>query len=230
MKDIRINAGLIFKTLLAGLVFLAVMGAIAHYLRVETDYNNSLITKQFVRLFKLDELSIPTWYSTSLLLISSMLLGAIAYLKKVREEQYVFHWALLSLIFLFMSIDDAVELHERLNFFQLYIGDIRFKYSWVIFGAAFVLIIFLLYFRFLFNLPSKIRNLFLLGGILFVTGAIGFEIVGWTHRTFYFQGTYLWMMFSTLEESLEMLGTTVFIYALLKYLDLHSNLKVKVDS
>ena len=223
MTNIRINSGFIFRVLTAGVVLFAFLGAIAHYLKIDPNHTNSIISKQFVRLFILDELSIPTWYSSTLLLISSLLLGVIAYLKKAANGDYVFHWTLLALIFLFMSIDDSAELHERLNFFQIYIGGIKLKYSWILFGAVFVFIVFLLYFRFIFKLPSKIRNLFILSGILFVLGAIGLELIGWTHKALFFQGKYLWIIISTLEESLEMLGTVIFIYALLKYIELHSN-------
>ncbi|MGI9533712.1 MAG: hypothetical protein ACR2NW_02075 [Thermodesulfobacteriota bacterium] len=228
--DIKSFEEKIFYVLFACMVFFAVLGFAAHFIKLNYDYQSSLILKQYVRLFLLDESSVSTWYSSTLFIISSFILGVIAYAKRKTNDEFTYHWIVLSVIFLFLSIDDITQIHERLNVFHFYIGKNLFKFSWILFGTAFTLTLFLIYFRFIFELPDKIRNLFIISGILFVSGAIGFEIIGWIHTTFYFQGNLFLILISTLEETLEMLGTAVFIYALLTYVNLHlNNLKVQID-
>ena len=230
-SDHLITEKKIFFILTAIIGFFAVTGLAAHYIKLNIEYQNSLILKQYVRLFLLDESSINTWFSSALLLFSSILLGVISYAKRKAGDEYTTYWAVLSVIFLCLSIDDISQIHERLNLMNFYIWDKLFYYSWVIFGIAFVLILFLFYFRFIFNLPSRTKNLFILSGVLFIGGTIGFEIIGWLYKSFYFEKGFAVVIIGTLEETLEMLGTSVFIYALLKYINNHlTNFTLRIDN
>ena len=214
-----LNNQKIFFILTACALFFAVTGFVAHYIKLNYDYHDSLFARQFVRLFILDESSIPTWFSSALLLMSSLLLGFISLIKKRINANYVYHWAFLSAIFLILSIDDICEFHERLNLIPIKIGDVVFPYSWVIFGIAFVTILFFALLSFINDQPKQIRNLFILSGIVFVGGCIGLEIVGWIYKTLYSRADFIAILLSVLEELFEMLGVIIFLYALLSYLN-----------
>jgi len=91
----------------------------------------------FVRLFSVDrEGNIPTLYSCFALLFCSSMLFLIASIKKRAGERYALHWRVLSIIFLYLSIDEAVSIHEEA------INPVRnalntsgmFYYAWVIPG------------------------------------------------------------------------------------------------
>lgn len=75
-----------------------------------------------------------------------------------------------------------------------------------------------LYAGFILALPARIRNLCVLAGLLFVTGAAGLEMVGGLFASSSGQESFGFVAESTVEEFLEMLGITVFIYALMEYL------------
>jgi len=175
----------------------------------------------FAPLFNVDaELSIPTAYSWSALLVCSILLAIIAHAKKLAGERYVRHWQALSIIFLYLSLDEAVSIHENM------IEPLRatfntsgfLYYAWVIPGAILVFICFLAFLRFLTALPAKTRRLFLLAGSIYVGGAIGIELVGGYHADLYAQQNMMYAIITTIEELFEMLGIVVFIYALLSYM------------
>ena len=53
---------------------------------------------------------------------------------------------------------------------------------------------------------------------LFIGGAIGIELVGGRYVELHGRENVTYSMIATLEESLEMAGVIVFIYALLKYI------------
>jgi len=180
--------------------------------------------KGFVRLFDLNyENNIPTWYSSSALMLCSLLLATIAVAKKRDSAHYVFHWTALSIIFLFLSLDEAASVHEitidplkaALN-----AGPVLL-HTWVVLGAAVVLIIVVAYWRFLSDLPSPTRRLFLTAGIIYVGGALGIELLGGWYAALYGYHNMTYAMIVTIEEFFEMQGIVVFIYALMSYMSLH---------
>jgi hypothetical protein len=182
----------------------------------------------FVKLFDLNrEGTIPSWYSSITLLLCAFLLANITSLKK--HSPYRTHWKALSFIFLYLSVDEAAELHERWNylmkpFVQLikpFVQSSELLYApWVVPGAIFVAIILISYVKFLNRLPKQIKWLFLIAGTVYVTGAVGMELV-----ENYLLGnsggveTFFYQMIVVIEEFYEMFGIIIFIYALLSYLE-----------
>jgi hypothetical protein len=173
-----------------------------------------------VGLFNFDtEKNIPTLYSSVALLFSSILLALIAFNSKKLNLPYIY-WLMLSFIFLFLSIDEISSIHERL------IIPVRetFKtsgflyFAWVIpYGLALVVFIFA-YSKFLFELPKRTMILFIISGAIFVSGAIGFEMVGGSQADLYGRNNIIYSIIVTCEELLEMLGIAIFIYTLLTYM------------
>jgi hypothetical protein len=165
------------------------------------------------------EQSIPTYYSSATLLFCSLLLAIITFAKKKNGEQYIY-WLGLTLIFLFLSVDEAIGIHEHLNDKMrttLKVSGL-FYFAWVVpYGIA--VIVFLLgYARFVFRLPSKIRVLFILAGLIYVTGALGVEMIGGEYiESHGYNVTF--HVIATVEELLEMTGIVIFIYALMSYID-----------
>jgi len=184
--------------------------------------------KSFIRLFDPNgEANIIAWYSASALLLCSFLLGIIALAKKADRDSYTLHWGILSLIFLYLSADEAAMLHEIADKplrELLNLGGF-FYYSWIIPAGIAVLIFGLAYVKFLLHLPSKTRWLFLLAGGIFVGGAIGLESISGLLDHSYSQGRMasdeIVIIFETIEEFMEMVGIALFIYALLDYMSSH---------
>jgi len=187
------------------------------------------------------ENNIPTWYSSSALLLASALLAMIALVKLQWQETYARHWVVLAVIFLFLSMDEAASIHEKGSELALLIMPslVDFGYlsrylyfAWVVFGVPFVLLFSLAYLRFLIHLPAKTRSLFVLAGIIYVGGALGVEMLG--ARDFYLYGEGRPLVHSMLilwEEGFEMFGIVVFIYALTSYLGSHlTNLRILTRS
>jgi hypothetical protein len=158
------------------------------------------------------ERNLPTWYASSLLLLCALLLAMIA----DAARAYRRHWWGLAAGFAFMSLDEAIELHEQLGgVFDWDLGGVLY-FDWVVPAIAVVLVVAVLYAGFLRALPPRRRRWFVLAGALYVGGAVGAELpLGWwTERAGTDSAGY--MIIDWVEESLELAGASVFLLALVE--------------
>lgn len=174
----------------------------------------------FFPLFNFDyEENIPTLYSSIILVLSSALLFLIAISHKRLSSPYL-PWFWLAIIMLLLAIDETAQLHEKLiqPGREIFNTSGVFHYPWVVpYGAAF-LVILVLYYRFIINLETKVKVIFIVAGLTYVIGALGFEMI--SGLVIELQGNYslLNRFVTTCEELFEMVGIAIFIYGLLIHL------------
>lgn len=184
-------------------------------------------------LFDFDtERNIPTLYSSIALIVSSLLLLFISVMHKQLKLSYL-PWAGLSLIFFFLAIDEISSIHELLidPARETFDATGLLYYAWVIPYGIGLLIFIATYSRFLFKPPKETMILFITSELIFVLGAIGFELIGGktAEHGISTDNTMIISFFYTCEETLEMLGIAIFIYTLISYIvnDLE-NITVKI--
>ena len=175
------------------------------------------------RLFSLNtDPSIPAWYSSVTLLLCSLLLGIIFLVKRRNAEPFAFHWAVLSLIFLYLSIDEAARIHETIGttLSLKFFGDTHgfIHYTWVLYGIPSVLILAACYLKFLLHLPRRTMRLFVLAGVTYVGGVLIAEMINARHADLHGTKNLVYQMMTVGEEFLEMSGIVTFIYALMSYI------------
>jgi hypothetical protein len=208
-KILNIHATVIFLLLFANAL------GIVSKLYLDHDYVYGIVP-----LFDFNqENNIPTLFSSIMLIACSALLYLIAINNKTTKSSYI-PWLGLSFIFLFLSIDEINSIHER--FTATTREDVETSgllyYAWAQpYGVALIPFIFA-YSKFLLNLPKKIMYLFLLSGLTFVSGAIGFDLLGGNQAEAFGTNNLLFSIYYTFEELLEMLGVAIFIYTLLIYI------------
>ncbi len=179
------------------------------------------------------EQNIPTLYSWSTLLFCAVLLFVIAQAKKIAGDRYVNYWRALAVIFVYLSLDEAMMIHEK------FIEPLRTSlnasgflyYAWVIPGAIFVMIFLLGFLKFINALPTNTKRLFLTAGTVFVSGAIGMELLSGSYAELYTNNNFTTAILTSIEEFMEMIGIVIFINALLSYIssDLKRlNLKIRI--
>ncbi|MBK9389983.1 MAG: hypothetical protein IPN68_07260 [Bacteroidetes bacterium] len=175
-------------------------------------------------LFELSgDSNLTSFYSALLLLFISGLLFLITNLIKLNINKYEFRWVLLSVIFLYLSVDESVNIHARLGaVFKKIIGSGNlpdyFQYGWVL-PYLIVLVFLSLYFaRFFFSFDRKTIVRFAIAFIVYVTGAAGMEMIESKFHVLY--GTYhlMYKILVAIEEIMEMTGSILFIRALLIYI------------
>lgn len=158
------------------------------------------------------EHNLPSWFSSVQLLWAAALLAGLA----ASEPDRRWGWTGLSAVFVCLSIDEAASIHEMLNRplrALLHAGPMLF-FPWVIVGGAAVLAMAFVYGPFILTLREPVRSRALLSAVVFVTGAIGVEMVSAPFYARYGKGTLLNLALVTLEEVCEMAGVALFISAL----------------
>ena len=175
-------------------------------------------TPLLVKLFHFDhEQTIPAFFQSVLLLFCGVLLLLIAVM---RRPDLFYYWIALGGIFVFLAVDEATSIHENLIVVvREGLGTSGLLHSaWVIPYVLALIPLGLIYLRFLFRLPAFTRNLFVLAAAIYLTGAVGLEMVG---AYFYEWGglrTFRYQITMTAEELLEMIGIGVFVFALMHYM------------
>lgn len=167
------------------------------------------------------EAALGTWVASILLLTCSLLSAASAWVTRSTEPAWQRSWWLLSAVFLLMSLDEVATVHDRLSpALQAALGTSGVLYfAWVIPALALGLASLVYQLRFLRHLGRTGRDL-VLAGVVFVTGAAGFEMAQGVFRDDGGAGS-PWDVFPTMEELLEFAGIMWALPILLSYLLTH---------
>lgn len=179
-----------------------------------TDTN---LAKVVLRFDVIAEANIPSWYSGVLLLIAAALLGLIAADRHKKHDGYRWHWTALAVMFVGFSLDEIAYLHDGISNWMKQSPNALLQLGWVIPGAIFVLMVGLAFARFILHLPSRTRALFILSAVLFVGGALMLELAEAVYLTTTELQSKQVATLNHIQDFLEMLGVTVFIYALMTY-------------
>jgi len=173
-------------------------------------------------MFYLDgERNFPTAFSVFLLLSASALLTLTTALER-RRRAPILHWSVLALGFLAMAFDEGWSFHERLNApVRAALGgrDLGiYYYAWVAPALGLVAVLGVFFLRFLWRLPARTRWQFLIAGAIYVGGAVGIELLEGRFDEVHGDHNIVSGLTATVQESMEMGGVIVFIWALLGYL------------
>lgn len=166
------------------------------------------------------EVSIPSWYAVTLLLIASAILAVIAVAKYAAHDSFRLHWAALSVIFLALSVDEAADIHGQVSYaLNEKLNTSGFlAYAWIIPAAVLVVVVGLAYLRFLLHLPASVRIRIVIAGAIFLSGALVMEAIEGRYDSSHGVETMTYRVMVGIEETLEMAGAILFISTLLAYL------------
>lgn len=158
------------------------------------------------------EINVPTWFSAGLWITAGVLAGYFAR----RASRHRRSWALFSFVCVFFSIDETLELHERLdvigNELSRYL-PIELGFTWVIPGVLIAGVIVVSLLRMVLALPRAPRVGLLAAGLIFVGGGMGAESLS----GLVIQGgapPWQFFLFTLIEETLEMTGIALCVAAL----------------
>lgn len=184
----------------------------------------------FIAFFSVSsEGKLPTWFSAATLLFCGALLGLIAISAYRERDPYRLHWLGLSALFLYMSFDEATEVHEMLGPLATSALGISSAVlsGWVVPAAICLGVLSVLYVSFVAHLAPRSRMLFLGAGAAYVFGALGMELAGNAYTASNPRDLGYGIL-ATVEEIFEMGGIVMFVYALLDYLGTGARQRVEV--
>lgn len=204
---------LIFLSSIAGAFFVIFMFIAC--LQADLD---ALQANGVLMLWNVDaEVSIPTWFAQSLLIVAAGLLFLIA--KSTRRDKP--YWYILAGVMIFMSIDEGASIHELLitpmrGLLNIETGPLY--YTWVVVYGLGLGVAGLFFLRFYARLGRKTRWLLAVALAAFLAGALGIEMLGgWIIS----QADLTWQFYAAVvgvEELFEMLGASLLIYTLLDFM------------
>jgi hypothetical protein len=204
--SLRVQLGLLIST-----AIVCVLGIAA-----EVVHHSAGIESPLIPLLSLSaEANLPTWYSSILLFACAVVLASIASIVRGQRVRFATHWTVLAAIFLYMSLDETAQLHERLN--SLWSLEGVFYFSWIIPAAVIVLVIGLAYLPFVLHLPPPTRIRFIAAGIIYVGGALIMEMPLGAWATRHGEDNIGYALIDALEETMEMAGASLFLLALLRH-------------
>lgn len=204
-------------------VFFLLLGHIAAFIEDYVRHAYSRTAKNIIKWFDFNlENNVPTWFSVIILAFSAILLFIIYRHQKKQQVKNAFYWLVLSIIFIFLSIDESVQVHEEVaRMLRPSVGDSMngFLYwAWVVPYSVFVVVAGVFFLRFVLSLPPVIRNQFFIGGAMFITGALLLEFPeGYFYKVYGLDHIYNRILYC-IEELFEMCGVIIFINALLGYM------------
>jgi hypothetical protein len=165
---------------------------------------------------------LPTFFNALLVLIAFLLLVMVSLHKRNLKSDRVYDWLLLTLAFLVLSLDENPDIHNYfISVISKYGGQGQkfvMTYAWGMpYGAVALLFVFFLI-RFISSLPKNIATGFVVSGVIYVYGAIVVATVSSAFLHIRTNHSIWHELAASYEESLEMIGLSLFIYFLLKYI------------
>lgn len=159
------------------------------------------------------EANVPTYFSVLLFFLLAILSWLIGVFEK-KEGRSILPWIFTMGLFLFLGLDELASLHEQLTYHtQKLLNTSGFlAFAWTVPYLVALVILSIFYIPFIWKLKNG--KIIFLGAFIFVLGAIGFEMIG---SYFYdTQGVTSagFIIFSSIEEILELAGLMIAIYAM----------------
>lgn len=194
------------------LVAVAVVAALGLAVEVlHTRSHSDLVELLVAKLSLSYEANVPTWLSSSLLLACAVAAGAVARAAPAWSR----HWWGMCALAAWMSLDEAVELHEHLG--GHFGTDGILYFDWVIPAAAIVVALVLVFWPFIRALAPATRKRLVVAGAIYVGGALVMELpLGWWTEQRGNDGLG-YALIDWVEETMEMVGVVLALVALVTH-------------
>jgi hypothetical protein len=207
---------------LVGLLIVSVALGAASLLGQYFRFFHGIDNSRFENFDLEEEANFPTYWSSLLLLVAACLLAVIARLRRLAADPMFSRWRVLAVIFFVLSMDEVVGIHEESG--RLVpdgidvLGGILY-YGWVIPTGIAVAIVGLYFVPLFRALPDPDRGWFVASAAIYVGGALAVELVEGVVAIRTGDETWWFQLVATVQEVSEMIGISLFIWALLKFIE-----------
>jgi hypothetical protein len=224
VPGLRISPGRVTRVLLAFITVLTLVNLVTVAVVEVIDEPALMYESDVIQLFSIDfEQSLSTWYQGTMIALCGVLLLSLGTAHRQRgRTRFSAYWFLLAVIFFGISLDEMLAVHEQSMVpirSALGISGGVLYFAWVIPASALLVLLAVGLVPFLRSLPTETRRQFLAAGTIYVSGALGFELIAGAYVSSGSGGdTLLYKLLATVEELLEMLGIIAFLRAILIYM------------
>lgn len=150
------------------------VSAVATYARNELGITH-IFGVTYLQVVRIDREvnNLPTWYSSSQLLLCALSVAAIG--ARTQRRRLAIRWWTLACLVLLMSIDESVRIHERLGALVRKLTGLDLP--WVVPAGLAVLVALIATGQVWATVARGDRIRFAQGAIVFIAGAVGMEVV-----------------------------------------------------
>jgi hypothetical protein len=191
--------------------------------------SRGLIATRLRKLFLFDgEGNLPAYFSALVILGAGLAVGVAGQVEAQRKGPWKTHLFVLAFALVFLSIDEAAQIHEVIDSATSYIllrtgllePNSSLAWPWVIPYVSVALAGALLYIPFLRALPRSVAVILCMAGAIFVCGAAGLDMLEGllTRRTDAGAQASAMFVVQAIEETMEMLGMSLLLFGALRYL------------
>jgi hypothetical protein len=181
------------------------------------------------------EAGVPAWFSAVLLFLIGERLWRIGTAARADGDRWHRHWLWLGATFVYLSLDEVIQIHElgALLTSVLDMGGAFAIAAWVVLAIPLLLVFGVLFVPFFLALPMWTRWAFVVSALVYLGGAIGFEMLGalvadrvgvintvtttvdgvTTSSQFLTVPSVTYAIIAGVEEALEMMGAVMFLGA-----------------
>jgi hypothetical protein len=162
------------------------------------------------------EASLPTLFNVELLFLAALATAFTAAIKPPHR----WTWWLLTAVFCYLAVDESLSIHEGIG---PRVRDILhttgiFYVAWIIPYAIACVLLFLLILPWLRDLPGPTQRGVIVSAFVYLAGAMVMDAASGAYLTRYdLEPDVVHALMTGVEEGLEMLGVTLFIYFVLRY-------------
>jgi hypothetical protein len=178
-------------------------------------FEHGLVRLLFSLFFLDGEGNVPAIFSTWLFLLNAVIF-LIVWKAAGRSGDSHKIWLFLSSVFVFLALDESISIHERL------IDPLRqalgatgiFYYAWIIPYGVGVVLLAIVAIPVFWRMQKRIRFWFGLSAATYLVATIGLEMISGKYLVMMNeQKDIVWIFMVTVEESLEMVGLIILVYA-----------------
>ena len=217
-KDTKIT--LYPRNIVIWLSTITILLLVAHLITISMPYifegfEHGLVRLLFSLFFLDGEGNVPAIFSTWLFLLNAVIF-LIVWKAAGRSGDSHKIWLFLSSVFVFLALDESISIHERL------IDPLRqalgatgiFYYAWIIPYGVGVVLLAIIAIPVFWRMQKRIRFWFGLSAATYLVATIGLEMISGKYLVMMNeQKDIVWIFMVTLEESLEMVGLIILVYA-----------------
>lgn len=220
---VSVSPGSVVKTLVISYLVLLGLHVFALVVQHGLGYNNAMGLVPFLH-FDVEN-NLPTLYS-GFLLLSIVGLLTITWIKERRSTGRLhLAWLLLAVGFGVMFFDEMFAVHELIStLINDYVETTGiFTFVWIVPYLILVVVLGLVLSSWFFALDRATQGWFLVSGLIYLAGAIGSEMIAGVYYSTLAEDREQWRtlpgdLLATVEETMEMLGLSLFIVALVRRL------------
>ena len=220
MTEKRTRITLNSRNIVILLSTITILLLVAHLVTIAMPYifegfEHGLVRLLFSLFFLDGEGNVPAIFSTWLFLLNTVIFLIVWKAACLSGDSHKI-WLFLSSVFVFLAFDESISIHERLiNPLRQALGATGiFYYAWIIPYGIGVGLVSIFAIPVFWRMQKRIRFWFGLSAATYLVATIGLEMISGKYLVMMNeQKDIVWIFMVTLEESLEMVGLIILVYA-----------------